>query len=132
MSPITNGKLPGLSFIIINVPIRYVTDGAAAGSVQLDRYGNHLGPGLADGFTVGDAPGSTVSGAVQDNGDGSYEVTVIWDPASGNPPGVIVEQPGRPSLVITEPAQPGEKKRGCLLVLLLALLVLILWFKKRR
>ena len=65
-----------------------------------DRYGNHLGPGRADGFTVEPRPGTKVTGPVQDLGSGSYSVEVCWDPASGEPPGVGIAQPDRPAVVV--------------------------------
>ena len=47
-----------------------------------DKYGNLLGPGRADGFTVQPQPGSTVSSGVIDLGNGSYQVDVCGDGAS--------------------------------------------------
>lgn len=72
-----------------------------------DRYGNHLGPGRADGFDVEPRPGTVVTSAVVDLGNGSYQVDVCWDPASSEPPGVGVTQPDRPTVVLT----PKDVKR---------------------
>ena len=66
-----------------------------------DKYGNHLGPGRAGGFEVQPTPGTTVTSAATDLGNGSYRVDVCWDPASGEPPGVGIAQPGRPVVVVT-------------------------------
>jgi hypothetical protein len=68
-----------------------------------DRYGNHLGPGRLGSFEVQPQPGTTVSGPVQDLGNGSYAVDVCWDPSSGEPPGVGVAQPDRPAVILPVP-----------------------------
>lgn len=65
-----------------------------------DKYGNHLGPGRGDSFTVEPQPGSTPEGPVTDLGNGSYGVVVHSDPNSLDPPRVGVVQPGRPPAVI--------------------------------
>jgi hypothetical protein len=65
-----------------------------------DRYGNHLGPGRADGFTVEPRTGTTVTSGVTDLGNGSYRVDICWDPLSGEPPLVGLGQPDRPPAVI--------------------------------
>jgi len=55
--------------------------------VPRDSFGNHVGPGRPDAFTVSGAPGTTLTGAVRDNGDGSYTVAGLID-AGGRKPGV--------------------------------------------
>jgi hypothetical protein len=65
-----------------------------------DKYGNLLGPGRADGFTVQAQPGSTPSGPVTDLGNGSYQVDVCTDAGSINPPQIGIVQPGRPQVVV--------------------------------
>jgi len=65
-----------------------------------DKYGNLLGPGRTDGFTVVSQPGSTPSGPVTDLGNGSYQVDVCTDPGSLNPPQIGIVQPGREPVVI--------------------------------
>jgi hypothetical protein len=65
-----------------------------------DKYGNLLGPGRSDSFTVETQPGSMPSGVVQDLGNGSYQVDVCSDPDSLEPPRIGVAQPGRPPVVI--------------------------------
>ena len=94
--------------------------------VPRDRFGNHLGPGRGEDLTLGGGPGTTVTGPVQDNGDGSYTVPVAWDPASGGP-SIVVTQPDRPAVVLSP---PGGAAALCwpwrLLCLLLAILVVIL------
>ncbi|MGH9665012.1 MAG: hypothetical protein ACRD9L_11365, partial [Bryobacteraceae bacterium] len=65
-----------------------------------DRYGNLMGPGRGDSFTVLPQPGSTLSSAVVDLGNGSYEVDVCSDPTSVDPPQIGIAQPGRPPVVI--------------------------------
>ncbi len=68
-----------------------------------DQYGNNVGPGRGDGLTVTGTPGTTLTGPVRDNGDGSYTAPVSWDQSSGNTPGVVVGQPGRPPVVVRDP-----------------------------
>ena len=65
-----------------------------------DRYGNLLGPGRLDAFTVQPVPGSTPTGPVVDLGGGRYQVGVRVDPGSLGPPQVGVAQPGRPPVVV--------------------------------
>ena len=107
--------------------------------VPKDKFGNNLGPGRAGDFSVTGAPGTTVSGPVGDNGDGSYTVPINWDPGSGSAPGVVIGQPGRPPIVVHEPKPPvkdhcAKWKLLCLvltiLLLLLLLLLLFLWLMK--
>jgi hypothetical protein len=88
-----------------------------------DKYGNLLGPGRLDGFKVVAQPGSTPSGAVQDLGNGSYQVHVCSDPGSLQPPSIGIEQPGRDTVVVRPPEFRlfvysvkfvcGEQKDGC-------------------
>lgn len=96
-----------------------------------DPYGNNLGPGRADGISVTGVPGTTVTGPLQDNGDGTYTVPIAWDPGSGQGAGVVVSQPGRPPVV----AHPPQRK-GCreweLLLLLLVLPALLLGFRRKK
>ena len=40
--------------------------------VPRDAFGNHVGPGRPNAFTVAGMPGTVLTGAVRDNGDGSY------------------------------------------------------------
>ncbi len=70
-----------------------------------DKYGNYVGPGRGDSFTIAAADGSQLDGALTDNGDGSYVQCVLWDPDSGSPPGITIGQPGRPPVTIGEPPQ---------------------------
>jgi hypothetical protein len=100
--------------------------------VPRDRYSHHLGPGRGDSVTVTGSEGTDVSGPVTDNGDGSYTVTGTWDPDSGQPPGVVIGQPGRPSVVVHESARKPKDtclpwKLLCALLLVLALILLLLW-----
>jgi V8-like Glu-specific endopeptidase len=100
--------------------------------VPRDRYGNHLGPGMGDAFSVTGIPGTTVTGPLQDNGDGSYTVSVDWDPGSGNSPGVLIGQPGRAPVTTTDPSVAGKDrcrkwKIAFWVVLVIALLLLLLW-----
>jgi hypothetical protein len=69
--------------------------------VPRDAYGNPLGPGRGDNFTVSPLPGVKVDGPVKDNGDGSYGVDVIWDPGVILDPGVIIQQPERDPTPLT-------------------------------
>jgi hypothetical protein len=72
-----------------------------------DPYGNPLGPGRGDRFTVAPVPGVKVTGPVRDRGDGSYGVGVVWDPAIAPTPGVVVQQPDRDPVTVT-PTGPGK------------------------
>ncbi len=88
-----------------------------------DRYGHHLGPGRADGFSFRPQPGTTIEPGVVDHGDGSYGVVVCWDPDAGPPPRIGLAQPGRPDVVVPVPGAPsyvysvrfacGGQDRGC-------------------
>src|SRR5262249_31620970 len=101
--------------------------------VPKDKYGNNVGPGRGDGFTVSGIPGTTIIGQVVDNGDGSYTVPVSVDPSSVGAPGVVIGQPGRPPVIVRP---PGTGKVSCrkwkilfwiaLLVAIILLLLLIL------
>ncbi len=104
-----------------------------------DPYGNHVGPGRGDDLSITGVPGTIVSGPVRDNGDGSYTVLVTWDASSGNRPGLIIGQPGRPPVVVpvavNDPKTATEKAREhwkvlFWLMLLLMLLLLVLWIIK--
>jgi hypothetical protein len=68
-----------------------------------DRYGNRLGPGRLDGFTIEPQPGSTPAGTVTDLGNGAYQVDVCSDPDSLEPPKIGIAQPGRPTAVVAAP-----------------------------
>jgi hypothetical protein len=76
-----------------------------------DPYGNPLGPGRGDRFTVSPIPGVKITGGVKDQGNGSYTVTVVWDPSVAPTPGVVVQQPDRDPVVVTPggPARPPAK-----------------------
>jgi hypothetical protein len=110
-------------------------DGTVTGTVTLvprDLYGNNVGPGRGGDMRISGAPGTTVTGPVKDNGDGSYTVPVSWEPAAGAP-GVVIGQPGRPPVVIGPTKPPGKTCKYCwllvwlLLLLLLALGLMMLW-----
>ena len=113
--------------------------GTRPGSVTItpkDIYGNHLGPGRGDAITVTGVPGTTVTGPLVDNGDGSYTVPVSWTPGTGYEPGVVLVQPGRPPVVIGPKPNPSKHshphhchKWKCLgwLLLLFLVLILLLW-----
>jgi hypothetical protein len=64
-----------------------------------DPYENPLGPGRGDHFSVSPVPGVMVGGKVKDRGDGSYTVSVVWDP--NITPSVVVQQPDRPPIIVT-------------------------------
>jgi len=68
-----------------------------------DRYGNLLGPGRTDGFTVQAQPGSRLSSGVTDLGNGSYQIDVCGDGTSLQPPQIGIVQPGRPPVIIGPP-----------------------------
>lgn len=98
-----------------------------------DRFGNLIGPGRSDGFTVTSVPGTTVTGPVVDNGDGSYTFPVATE--SGSDPGLVIGQPGRPPVVVAPPKAPVAAT-GCahwvavfwlLIAIIIILLVLLVW-----
>jgi hypothetical protein len=68
--------------------------------VPRDRYGNPLGPGRGDRFTVAPMPGVRIDGKVKDRGDGSYAVDVVWDVSVTPSPGVLVGQPDRDPVIM--------------------------------
>ena len=79
--------------------------------VPRDRYGNSLGPGRGDGLDVTGTPGTTLTGPLVDNGDGSYTASGTWNPKVGSDPALIAGQPGRPSVVLHPPSKPSPKHR---------------------
>lgn len=108
-------------------------DGTTAGTITItprDPYGNLVGPGRQEGLMVTGTPGTTVTGPIRDNGDGTYTVPVAWDPTVGGP-GVIVGQPGRPPVVVGPPTAAPKSCKYCwllvALLLLLVVLLLLLW-----
>lgn len=113
-------------------------NGSGKGTITItpkDPYGNNLGPGRGDGLTITGAPGTVVTGPVKDNGDGSYTVPVKWNPGSGNGPGVVIGQPGRPPVVVHDPRVHGKDhcriwKILFWLMLLLALILFVMWILK--
>ena len=62
--------------------------------IPRDRFGNHIGPGRADIFRVTGAPGTTLSGALRDNGDGSYSQAAVID-AGVRKPEIVLSRPQR-------------------------------------
>jgi hypothetical protein len=113
-------------------------DGSLTGILVItprDKYGNPIGPGRVGDITVTGAPGTTVTGPVLDNGDGSYSIPVRWGP--DGQPGIVVGQPGRPPVVLTSGgttpvAPPGSGLGRCrycwiLVLLLLLALLLVIW-----
>jgi hypothetical protein len=104
-------------------------DGSQTGMITItpgDRYGNCLGPGRPQDISVSGAPGTTVTGAPQDNADGSYTIPGTWDPTVG--PGLVIGQPGRPPTTVW-PAATGcrrWKRLSFFLVLLLIAVVVAL------
>ena len=96
--------------------------------IPRDKYGNKLGPGRSDGLNVSGTPG-TVTGPVQDNGDGSYTVPGVWESNSGHESGVIVSQPQRPPVVVQVPKSPVKEDctKWKLLFWLMFILVVILF-----
>lgn len=89
-----------------------------------DPYGNPLGPGRGDRFTVSPIPGVKITGQVKDLTDGSYGVSVVWDPSVTATPGVLVNQPDRDPVTATpsdggrppakDCSEPAEDLLACL------------------
>jgi hypothetical protein len=87
-----------------------------------DKYGNLLGPGRGDGFTVVAQPGATPSATVVDLGNGSYQCDVCTDPNTIEPPQIGIVQPGRDPVILVPPVRLlvysvkfvcGEQKDDC-------------------
>jgi hypothetical protein len=78
--------------------------------VPRDSFGNHVGPGRPDAFTISGISGTTLTGAMRDNGDGSYSVAGVNDPKLGKP-GIVLARPERcPCRSPTRPGvQPGKR-----------------------
>ena len=100
-----------------------------------DRYGNLLGPGRADQFTVSGTVGNVPNLPVEDRGDGSYDIGVLWDPAVSPQPGVVVTQPERPPVTLSPAGETPGPKFGCptwlCIVLAVLLIVALLWIVLR-
>jgi von Willebrand factor type A domain/Trypsin-like peptidase domain len=98
--------------------------------IPRDKYGNNIGPGKGESISITGGSGTIVSGTVEDNGDGSYTVPTTWYPNSGYPPRVVIDQPGRPCIVVQEApptsTQDWTKWKFLFLLLLLAVLILFL------
>lgn len=118
---------PAQSDVTVNLTgIR--SDGLRTGTLTItprDSYGNNLGPGRAGGLSITGVPGTTVTGAVKDNGDGTYIVPIAWDPGSGQGAEVVVGQSGQPPVVV-QPKLKTDCRKLKFLVWFLLLLVLIL------
>jgi hypothetical protein len=92
-----------------------------------DGFGNNLGPGRGDGITVSGVPGTTITGPVNDNGDGSYTVPISWNPGTGQGPGVVVGQPGRgPVVVQPKPKHHHHKWKWLFWLMLFIILILLI------
>jgi hypothetical protein len=76
--------------------------------IPRDSFGNHVGPGLPNAFTVSGTPGTILTGAVRDNNDGSYTIAGVNDPAAGKP-GVVLARPLR--CLHTSAIRPGARPR---------------------
>ncbi|MDB5578611.1 MAG: von willebrand factor type [Bradyrhizobium sp.] len=74
--------------------------------VPRDAFGNHVGPGRSDAFTISGIAGTTLTGAMRDNGDGSYTVAGINDPKVGKP-GIVLARPER--CLCRSPTRPGVR-----------------------
>jgi V8-like Glu-specific endopeptidase len=94
--------------------------------VPRDKFGNHLGPGRIDALLITGVLGTTPTEPTQDNRDGSYSITAIWDSGVGAVPGIVISQPDRPPVIVQEPAQDGKWKTWFWLLLILVLIFLII------
>jgi Trypsin-like peptidase domain/von Willebrand factor type A domain len=101
-------------------------DGRHTGTITMtpgDRYGNCVGPGRPHDISISGTPGTTVTGAPQDNGDGSYTITGTWTPMVG--PGLVIGQPGRPPTTVWPAATTRCRLWRWLSFLLLLLLIVL-------
>lgn len=78
-----------------------------------DPYGNPLGPGRGDRFTVSPIPGVKVEGKVKDLGDGGYGVGIVWDPSVSPSPGVVVSQADRDPVTMTPTGASPSPAKDC-------------------
>lgn len=113
--------------------IRTTPDGKQIIRVKItprDKFGNFVGPGRGDAFDLTGTAGTTVPGPTVDNGDGSYETEVEYDPASPEPPGIVINQPDKPPVVFCNPTGVGGKLSHYFwwFILLLILIIFILLF----
>jgi hypothetical protein len=76
--------------------------------VPRDAFGNHVGPGRPSAFTIAGTPGTTLTGAVRDNGDGSYTVGGVIDPGVRKP-GIVLARPVR--CLHKSATRPGARPR---------------------
>ena len=79
--------------------------------VPRDSFGNHIGPGRPNAFTITGTPGTTLTGAVRDNGDGSYTMGGVIDPGIRKP-GIVLARPVRclHKAAIRPGARPPRKR----------------------
>lgn len=96
--------------------------------IPKDKFGNLLGPGRPGSFSLSAASGTVLSGgSVKDYGDGKYSVIADYDPSSGNPPGLVVSQPGRePAVVTPQDSKPRKCRDWTWLIAFLLLIIVIL------
>lgn len=91
------------------------TDGRRSGTLVItprDQYGNPLGPGRGDRFTVSPFPGIDIEGKIRDYGNGSYGIDVVWE-AAGTP-GIFVNQPGRNATpIVPGTTVPPTSHKSC-------------------
>lgn len=92
--------------------------GPGAGTVLVtprDRYNNTLGPGRSDAVTLSGGPGTTVTGPVVDNGNGSYTIPISWtSTGSGgdvNTPVIVITQPERDPVSVKVPLPSASCSR---------------------
>jgi hypothetical protein len=76
--------------------------------IPRDAFGNHVGPGRPNAFTITGTPGTTLTGAVRDNGDGSYTVGGVIDPGVRKP-GIVLARPVR--CLHKSATRPGVRPR---------------------
>ena len=110
---------------VTTTPLPPGADGSPNSQVTFtptDKYGNKLGPGRGDGFTVTPVGGSTPNSPVVDLGNGTYQVNVSTDPDSLDPPQIGIVQPGRDPVTVGPPVRLliysvkfvcGEQKDDC-------------------
>ena len=101
--------------------------------IPRDKYGNHVGPGRLQALSITGASGTTPTEQPQDNRDGSYSITAIWDPSVASSPGIVISQTGRPPVIVQVPGKgqllpelDGDQKWRILLWLLLVLVLILL------
>lgn len=84
--------------------------------VPRDRYKNPLGPGKSSVIDITGGKGTTVTGPVVDNNDGSYTIPISWtqtNPDDDAGPVIVITQPTRDPVSIAVDLGDGQRTATC-------------------